>query len=216
MKNLFYFLSIIFLILGFQKVYPEKLKSEEITPDDTQKNSVFLGVSFGYDVKETYEALSLYNCKFVNADEYLKTSNVKLLLINTYRRFIHPPWEKWERFYMPSIILFESYVEAEFEFLDGKLYEIEVHFSPLFTSKTASLIDKIDKKLIEKYFFEKREESISIPGAYTLIYEKNNVTVHLWINLRNINEPVVIASFQDEIQKAIRDQNNNKIEFEIF
>jgi hypothetical protein len=211
-KVLVLLLITIALSIGLYSAYFVIGSGKESTFGIPQQNKIFLGTKFGFGVKETAEALALLNAQLLNADQYLAVSDIKLLELNTRCIPIHPSWEKWEEYYMPAIILFESFVEADFNFVDDKLVSLGVQFSPFAKSKSQLLVDTLDQEFKTKYVFEKREESATVAGAYTLVYHKNKVILHLWINLTDAQSPIIIAYICDDFSKANRDEKRKQID----
>lgn len=207
------FVVVAFLFFGFYQAYRAGQGS---TSEVSLNNHIFLGTRFGIGVKETSEALALMNARLLSADEYLAASDIKLLELNTKFISIHPSWEKWEEYYMPAIILFDSFVEADFNFIDDALVSMGVHFSPFAKSKSQTLVDVLDKEFKTKYIFEEREESDTIAGAYTLKYRKNEAIIQLWINLTDSQNPIIIAYIRDDFAKENRDQKRKEVDSRVF
>lgn len=183
-----------------------------------RNDHIFLGAKFGMSVKETSDALALMNARLLNPDEYLETSNTKLLEYCTTFIPFHPDWEKWECYYMPEIILFDSFAEASFEFVNDELLCIDVYFSPFLKTESQLLVDTLDEIFKTKYTFERRKESTTttILGAYTLVYRKNEAIVHLWVNLTDMKNPSINVNISDNFAKAKWEKKRKEIEAHVF
>lgn len=190
--------------------------SETSNRKTSNQNQVFLSTSFGMSFKEVSDCLAIHQAKLLDAEHYLATSDVKHFELETSFIPLNYSWEKWEAFYMPSIILFESFAETSFSFEQGKLVDLSVQFSPISASKSQFLVEILDSEFKNKYVFENREESTNLPGAYTLIYRKNGVVVRLWVNLTNSKNPVIIAYIIDDLARIAREEKIKDIDSQVF
>jgi hypothetical protein len=212
-KSLIYFALCALLLFSFY--YAFRI-DQEATHDVSQNNHIFLGTRFGTSVKETSKALALANAQLLDSSAYLATSDIKLFELDIKCIPINPSWEKWEAYYMPSMFLFDSFVEASFDFVDDQLVSVDVHFSPFAKSKSQQLVDILDKEFKAKYIFEQREESDTIVGAYRLKYRNKEVRISMWVNLTDTENPIIIACIYDDTAKKHRDDKRKQINASVF
>jgi hypothetical protein len=97
-------------------------------------------------------------------------------------------------FYMSSIEMFDSKVEAEFSFRQGRLASVGVHIDPIAHPKAESVVAAVESKLRRTYQFSHREESQHVPGAYTLHFTSASATPSLWVNLTERERPIIILT----------------------
>ena len=156
----------------------------------------FLGACFGMPVSEVKKAL--------------KKSNAVLLDFATYKRTepevlnSHPfnedggavsVYEEDRRnsfsLYMPSIEMFNSLVQAQFDFDDNRLTFVAVFFRRMPLKDSSGLVRDLDLAIKRKYEFVGEEKSKEVPAAYTLQYKSTTVEPALWVNLTDRKDPII-------------------------
>lgn len=214
LKNAAFIALLLVLVFGwFSCIERFNFRTQQVT---NSENQIFLGVGFGMGVKEVTACLELHETKLLKVDQYLEMSDIKLLESETTFIPVHPSTEKWETYYMPSIFLFESFVEASFDFMNDRLVSVGVHFSRFAKRESQQLVDTLDRQFQSKYVFINKEESHEMPGAYRLIYHKNEINLHLWVNLTNAKDPIVCVYIYDELAKKSKEGNRTKVDSNVF
>lgn len=173
----------------------------------------FLGTTFGMSLPETKRALKQHGTILVNRSKF---DNLRQL--QSPSSFFYIPKEKdfiflsdrllqhdYEYWYMPAVEMFDSAVEARFQFYQKKLSVVEVNIFPLNKKKSPDIIKKISSVLKEKYSSFHMEPSKEVPGAYSLIFDSTSSKIKFWVNLSKPDSPFLIlyiiykkSQFHDE------------------
>ncbi len=154
----------------------------------------FLGTSFGMSAPEAKRALRKYGAILTDF-ETIKTMEAESLILSP-SSFI--PLYSEDRpsntnftLYMPSIKMFNAVTQAEFSFRNKRLKNVGLHFKSEVLSESQSLVENLQQHLQKRYKYIDREESTEVPGAYTLIYANAKVNVKMWVNLTDMEKPII-------------------------
>jgi hypothetical protein len=119
-------------------------------------------------------------------------------------------------FYMSSIEMFDSKVEAEFSFRQGRLASVGVHIDPAVHRNAGAVVATIESKLRGAYRFSHREESQHVPGAYALHFTSSSAVPSLWINLTDSERPIIILTVSHPTIQMDRKREVESREHEAF
>jgi hypothetical protein len=157
-------------------------------------DEAFLGTTFGMSRPEVARTLKKHNAQLVSYSEYRSISGDEALINHTIdlTPLLASDERDWYSLYMPSIEMFDATTEAVFEFEHSRLRYVYVHFSN--KSKPQSVVDSLTAALQSHYKLAQREESKSVPGAYTLHFQSESVTPLLWVNLTDAQKPITVLS----------------------
>ena len=97
-------------------------------------------------------------------------------------------------YYMSSIEMFDSKVEAEFSFRQGRLASVGIHIDPTVRRNAELVVATIESKLRGTYQFSRREDSQHVLGAYTLHFTSSSAVSSLWINCTDPEHPIIILT----------------------
>ncbi|MBN1209172.1 MAG: hypothetical protein JXB05_30220 [Myxococcaceae bacterium] len=97
---------------------------------------------------------------------------------------------EWSGF-VPDLYVYETQAFGSFQFFDRRLTGVGVHFKPFGVNDGERLIRTVIEAVERSYGPCSREESDSVPGAYTLNCKKPKVNVALWINPSDERSPIV-------------------------
>jgi len=173
-------ISVALLALGFTASAIYWLWNARQWPFSTGTADVaFLGTTFGMSPQEVGRAIAKHGAQLLPYENY-RTSE-RSPSIDTFGATLVFSDDRREHtaYYMSSIEMFDSKVEAEFKFRRLRLVSIGIHIDPIGYSRTESVVTTVDSKLRSTYQFSHREESETLAGAYTLHFASPNVTAEL-------------------------------------
>jgi len=157
-------------------------------------HKAFLGTTFGMSPQEVRRSFAIHGAQLLSYEDYRKTESSPS--IDTFG--VIPLFSDDRRadtaFYMSSIEMFDSKVEAEFSFRQGRLGSVGVHIDPIAKTKAESVVTAVESKLRGAYQFLHREESREVPGAYTLNFKSPSANASLWVNLTEPERPIIILT----------------------
>ena len=158
------------------------------------RDEAFLGTTFGMSPQEVRRAVAKHGAQLLTYEEYRRSEPSPS--IDTFGAI--PVFSDDRRedsaFYMSSIEMFDSKVEAEFSFRQARLVSVGVHIDPFAHTKPESVVSNVESKLRSTYQFSRREESQEVPGAYTLHFTSPTATPSLWVNLTERERPIIILT----------------------
>jgi hypothetical protein len=193
-------ISLAVAILGLAGWGVIRIREERFWPFSTgTTDEAFLGTTFGMSHQEVRRALAHYGAQLLNYEDFRKArpeSSMTLLghLPNPFIPLFVDDERDYTSFFMPSIEMFDSIVEAEFQFQREGLASVEVYFDPISHNKADSVVAAIESKLRSTYQFSRREESHDVPGAYTLQFTSASANPSLWVNLTDREHPIISLS----------------------
>jgi len=158
------------------------------------QDEAFLGATFGMSPQEVRRAVAKHGAQLLTYEDYRRSEPSPSI-----DKFGAIPVFSDDRredaaFYMSSIKMFDSKVEAEFSFRHARLVSVGVHIDPIASTKAESVVSTVESKLRSTYQFSRREESQEIPGAYTLDFTSPTATSSLWVNLTERGRPIIILT----------------------
>ncbi|MBP7050418.1 MAG: hypothetical protein KBE65_05340 [Phycisphaerae bacterium] len=181
-----------------------------------RKDEAFLDTTFGMSPQEVRRSLAHHGAQLLSYAEYRKTEPEPS--IDTFGAI--PVFSDDRRedasLYMSSIEMFDSKVEAEFNFRRWRLASVGVHIDPIARSEAESVVAGIESKLRSTYQFSHREESRDIPGAYTLHFASSSTTPSLWVNLTDRARPIIILTVVDPTTQLARKREIENREHTVF
>ena len=158
------------------------------------RDEAFLGTTFGMSPQEVRRAVAKHGAQLLTYEDYRRSEPSPS--IDTFGAI--PVFSDDRRedsaFYMSSIEMFDSKVEAEFSFRQARLVSVGVHIDPIAHTKPESVVSTVESKLRSTYQFSRREESQEVPGAYTLHFTSPTATRSLWVNLTERQRPIIILT----------------------
>lgn len=192
-KSVPIFAAVLVLSLAGFGVYC--LWAERLWPFSTGTNDeAFLGTTFGMSQQEVRRALASHGAQLLTYEDY--RMNELEPSIDTFGAtpIFSDDRREYTSLYMSSIEMFDSKVEAEFNFRRGRLASVGVHINPIAHSMAESVLAAVESKLRSTYQFSHREDSRDIPGAYTVHFTSPSVTPSLWVNLTDRERPILVLT----------------------
>ncbi len=189
-------ISVAVLLISLAAFGVYRTWEERLWPFSTgTSDEAFLGTTFGMSPQEVRRSLAHHGAQLLSYEDYRKTEPEPS--IETPVGFI-PLFSDDRRedasFYMSSIKMFDSKVEAEFSFRRGRLASVGVHIDPIAHSKAESVLAAIESRLRSTYQFSRREDSHDVAGAYTLHFTSASAIPSLWVNLTDRDRPIIILT----------------------
>jgi hypothetical protein len=158
------------------------------------RDEAFLGTMFGMSPQEVRRAVAKHGAQLLTYEDYRRSEPSPS--IDTFGAI--PVFSDDRRegaaFYTSSIEMFDSKVEAQFSFRQGRLASVGVHIDSIAHTKAESVVAAVESKLRHTYQFSHREESRHVPGAYTLHFTSASATPSLWVNLTERARPIIILT----------------------
>ena len=111
---------------------------------------------------------------------------------------------------MPSVDMFKAETDAEFFFIDDRLFCVEIDFKPLPNQEPEEMVQTIADHLKGAYTFTHRSEDTNISGAYTLHYSGNGTDASLWVNFRKSTQRLTLLdkSAREERSRMLKKREN--------
>ncbi len=127
------------------------------------QDEAFLGATFGMSPQEVRRAVAKHGAQLLTYEDYRRSEPSPSI-----DKFGAIPVFSDDRredaaFYMSSIKMFDSKVEAEFSFRHARLVSVGVHIDPIASTKAESVVSTVESKLRSTYQFSRRKESQEIP-----------------------------------------------------
>src|SRR5438093_565220 len=174
-------------ILSVSLIFVGLLDFNSCRREPAAPKPVFLGTSYGMTTEKARTALHGEGAQLLSYDHYVQVQAKPLIQKLDFR-----PLYSEEVFYMPSIQLWSSRVEAKFTFTENLLTYITVYLQAVHQPSEA-VVNLVDKELRSRYTFKGRTDSTEIPGAYTLKFlDEQSRKASFWINLADKEEPILI------------------------
>ncbi len=158
---------------------------------------VFLGASYGMTMEKARTALSGEGAQLLSYDDYVRVEAKPLIEKLDFRPLYSEDRVNETVFYMPSIQLWSSRVEAEFTFKQDLLTSIAVYLESV-DQPSEAVVNLVDKELRSRYTFKARTDSTEVPGAYSLEFlNEQSRKASFWVNLVDKQKPILIIYFFD-------------------
>jgi len=157
-------------------------------------DEAFLGTTFGMSQQEVRRSLAHHGAQLLSYEDYRKTEPEPSIETFGFIPMFSDDRREDASFYMSSVEMFDSKVEAEFSFRRGHLASVGVHIDPIAHSKAESVLAAVESKLRSAYRFSGREDSHDVPGAYTLHFTSASASPSLWVNLTKREHPIIILT----------------------
>jgi len=156
----------------------------------------FLGTTFEMSLPEAQRALKKNGIQLVNYTKFTSIDQ-EISKKNPFMKDLFKPLFAKDKFsegetqlwYMPSINMFKSQVVAEFTFKKNRLTFVQVRMFPV--SNPSHVVKLVTNELTSKYKLLQKETSKDISGAYTLKFKNNLSSIDFWINLTDLNNPII-------------------------
>lgn len=161
------------------------------------QDAAFLGTTFGMSPQEVGRALANADVRLVTGDEYVRERSARgftlnmLMVPDSWQPAIAEDRTRYTSLFMPSVKMWDSAVEAKFEFRDNRLAFVEVDIDPLAHADAPGIVSSIKDRLQSGYQFRAQENSKDVPGAYTLHYDSSAANPSLWVNLTDPEHPII-------------------------
>ncbi len=180
------------------------------------RDEAFLGTTFGMSQQEVRRALAHQGAQLLSYEDYRKIEPEPSIDTFGFIPMFSDDRREDASFYMSSIEMFDSKVEAEFSFRRGRLASVGVHIDPIAQSKADSVVVAVESKLRSTYQFSRREESHDVPGAYTLHFTSAGATPSLWVNLTERKWPIIILTVVHPTTQLARKREIEDREHTVF
>jgi hypothetical protein len=166
----------------------------------------FMDTEFGMSPNTVIHLMSDRGIELYSYEEYRSEEPKPMIKHFGYLVYSDDRKDNENSLYMGSIEMFESEVQAEFNFRNNKLSSVSIHFSkgPKINSKI--LVSKLKDKLSDEYGLSHREESKGVDGAYTLHFKGQKVSRRLWVNLSDPQNTHIILVVVDHRSLNNREQ----------
>ncbi len=195
--------ALLALVLASWAVY--RIWDERLWPLSKGKGEeAFLGTTFGMSPQEVRTAIAKHWAQLLTYEDYRRREPSPSIETDGFIPTFSDDCRGDTSFYMSSIEMFDSKVEAEFRFRHEHLASVEIHFDPVAHSKAGSLAAAVESKLRSTYQFSRRDESQEVPGAYTLCFTSTSATPSLWVNLTERERPIIILTIVHPTTQADR------------
>jgi len=205
------------LVMAFAAWGVYRLWDARLWPFSTgTSDKAFLGTTFGMSPQEVHRAVGKHGAQLLTYDEYKRSEPSPNIDTFGFIPVFSDDRRRDASLYMSSVEMFDSKVEAEFSFRDGRLASVGVHFDPIATSRSESVAATIGTKLRNDYQFAGHEESPSVPGAYTLHFTSPSVIPSLWVNLADREQPIIILTLVHSSAQMDRKHEVEKREHAAF
>jgi hypothetical protein len=158
------------------------------------RDEAVLGTTFGMSQQEVRRSLAHHGALLLSYEDYRRTEPSPSIDTFAFIPVFSDDRREDASFYMSSIEIFDSKVEAEFSFRQMRLASVGVHIDPLVHAKADSVVAAVESKLRSTCQFSRREESQNVLGAYTLHFTSASATPSLWVNLTDREHPIIILT----------------------
>ncbi len=122
-------------------------------------NTGFLDTRFGMSSLDVGNVLQKHGAELMSYDEYRRSDPSPSINNFGFIPLFSDDRRKDASLYMPAIEMYDSKVEAEFGFREGRLASVGVHFDPIAHSKTELVLATIEASLRSTYKFSNREDT---------------------------------------------------------
>jgi hypothetical protein len=158
------------------------------------RDEAFLGATFGMSAQEVSRAVAKHGAQLLAYADYRRSEPSPSINRSGFTPLFSDDRKDDSSFFMSSIEMFDSKVEAQFSFRHSRLASVGVYIDPIAHSKAESVVAALESKLRTTYQFSGREESPHVPGAYTLHFKSATGIRSLWVNLTTRERPIIILT----------------------
>jgi hypothetical protein len=158
------------------------------------RDEAFLGTTFGMSPQEVRRTVARHGAQLLTYEDYRRSEPSPSIDNFGFIPVFSDDRREDSAFYMSSVEMFDSKVEAEFSFRHARLVSVGVHIDPIASTKAESVVFTVESKLRRIYQFSRREESRDVPGAYTLDFTSPTAIPSLWVNLTDRGRPIIILT----------------------